>query len=256
MTRRKRRFSYEERYAIWLCNEMRCWWCREPLRLVDVTVDHVLPESLLDDDDKRQKILYDYGLSINFNINSYENWLPCHNRCNQSKSNKTPDFIPGNKVIFDSLRQKAPEMERVARAVSSNLSKDKVFNAMFVALERQTISMRDIDDLLRAFVDDPVKAGVPEDVIILDSGYWVRRDQIVSQGMCRCERQVCVGHSGKVYCYFTSSLSPWVTNTRLFWRCYDEIITCPRCSGQHKRGHIGLEGICGRPYLDQAMQRD
>ena len=57
MTRKKRKFSYPERFAVWHCNEHKCWWCKEPLRLVEVTVDHVLPESLLDDELQRQKIL-------------------------------------------------------------------------------------------------------------------------------------------------------------------------------------------------------
>jgi hypothetical protein len=256
MTFAKRRFSYVERYAIWSCNEKRCWWCKEPLRLPEVTVDHVLPESLLSNDDLRQRILADYGLPNDFNINGFENWLPCHNHCNQSKSNKAPSFVPGNKVILDALGRRALETQRIARAVSSNVAKDKVFKTIFAALELQTISMRDLDELLHAFVDDPDKAGVPDDVIILDSGYWIRREQIVRAGRCRCERDICVGQSEKVYCYFPSSLSPWVISTGLFWRCYDEVISCPRCSRPHKRGHVGRQALCGRPYLNQQAQCD
>jgi hypothetical protein len=110
--------------------------------------------------------------------------------------------------------------------------------------------------LLQAFVTDPANAGVPDDVIILDSGYWVPRDQIVREGICYCERNTCVDSRDKVYCYFQAWHSPWVVNTGLFWKCYDEIIPCPRCSGQHKRGHIGREGACGRPYLNQEAQHD
>jgi hypothetical protein len=256
MARRKRRFSYAERYAIWLCNERRCWLCKEPLRLWEVTVDHVLPESLRDDEDERQKILTDYGLPKNFNINGYENWLPCHNHCNQSKSNKAPEFIPGNKMILDGLARKASEMEKIARSVASNVAKDKVFKTIFAALEGQAISMHDLDGWLQAIVEDPVKAGVPGDVIILDSGYWTPRDQIEREGYCRCDREACVDRSSKAFCYFTKSLSPWVKNAGLFWKCYDETITCTRCSGRHKRGHVGLEGVCGRPYLDQDMRCD
>ncbi len=252
----KRRFSYPERYAVWHCNGQRCWWCGQPLRLPEVTVDHVLPESLLDDEDKRQEILTEYGLPKDFNIDGYENWLPCHNHCNQSKGNRSPAFVPGNKALLDGLKQRAHKAKWTARSVSSNVAKDRVFKTVFAALERQTITVRDLDELLGAFVADPAKAGVPDDVIILDSGYWVPRDQIVREGACRCERNACVGRSDKVYCYFQASLSPWVVSTGLFWRCYDEIIPCPRCSGQHKRGHIGRRDVCGRPYLNQDTQND
>ncbi len=256
MKRRKRKFSYPGRYAVWHCNGQRCWLCQAPLRLVEVTIDHVLPESLLDDEDKRQAILAYYGLPKDFNINSYENWLPCHHYCNQSKGDRAVAFVPGIKLIIDGLRKRASEAERTARAVSADVAKDKVFKTVFAALERQTITVRDLDELLNAFVENPAKAGVPEDVIILDSGYWVPRDQIVREGTCCCERNACVGHSDKVYCYFPSSLSTWVINKGLFWKCYDEVISCPRCSDQHKRGHIGREGVCGRPYLNQDTQSD
>jgi hypothetical protein len=253
---RKKRFSHAERYAVWFCNEKRCWRCTEPLRLFEATIDHVLPESLLDDDVKRRGILSDYGLPQDFNINGYENWLPCHNHCNQRKGSNVPEFIPGNKVIFDRLRQRALHTEQTAHSVSINADKDNVFKTIFAALERQTISMRDLDELLDAFIHEPAKSGVPEDVMILDSGYWIRLDQIAREEECRCERLACVSRSSKVYCYFPSSLSPWVVNTGLFWKCYDEIIHCPRCSDRHKRGHIGKQDVCGRPYLNQLTQSD
>lgn len=112
MKPRKRKFKYNERYAVWFCNEKRCWICHEPLRFFEVTVDHVLPESLLYDDAKRQEILATYGLSMDFRINGYENWLPCHNHCNVSKGIKTPSFVPGNKDIIDKLSKNAHRAER------------------------------------------------------------------------------------------------------------------------------------------------
>lgn len=256
MKRVKRKFSYAERYAVWYCNDQKCWWCKEPLRLVDVTIDHVLPESLLDDTATREAVLTEYGLPKDFKINGYENWLPCHNHCNQRKSSRLPAFVPGNKAILDGLAQRASGTARVANSVTSNVAKDKVLKIVFAALEQRTLSLRDLDDLLRAFVEDPIGAGVPLDVIILDSGYWIPRSEIVGEGICRCELNKCVDRNEKVYCYFQKSLSPWVITKGLFWRCYDEIIRCPRCSDYHKRGHIGREGVCTKPYHNQDSQSD
>ncbi|HEX3069194.1 MAG TPA: hypothetical protein VHX14_11520 [Thermoanaerobaculia bacterium] len=252
----KRKFSYAERYAIWHCNGQRCWWCKVPLRLVEVTVDHVLPEALLRDDRARQAVLAEYGLATDFEINSYENWLPCHDHCNKSKGKTKPAFVPGNKAILDLLKQRAPRTAEVTRSVSSNVARDQVFKTIFAALEQRTISMRELNDLLTAFVENPVNAGVPEDVIILDSGYWIPRAEIVREGICVCERKTCVGSRGKVYCYFQSSLPSWVVSTGLFWKCYDEFVTCRRCGLEHKRGHIGRVDICGEPYVNQASQSD
>jgi hypothetical protein len=140
--------------------------------------------------------------------------------------------------------------------VIANIAKDRVPGTVFAALEARALSLRDLEELLHAFVEDPAGAGVPDDVVILDSGYWIPRSEIVRGGTCRCERDNCVGSKGKVFCYFQKSLSDWVINTGLFWRCYDEAISCRRCSGQHKRGHVGLQGVCGDPYRNQETQTD
>lgn len=92
--------------------------------------------------------------------------------------------------------------------------------------------------------------------IPLDDGSVVLPDDIVSEGECACERANCVDAKGKVYCYFKRGLPRWVVNTRLYRKCYDELIRCPRCKKRHKRGHIGRKNSCARPYVHQVLQRD
>ena len=127
----KRRFSYAERYAVWLCHGPKCSYCTKPLELIDTTIDHQLPESLLYDDAGRAEVFAEYGLPADFNINGYENWLPCHNRCNQAKGSEVPEYVPGVKKIIERLRKKAQQVERVADSVALNIAKDKVFSTLF-----------------------------------------------------------------------------------------------------------------------------
>lgn len=42
--------------------------CTKPLELIDTTIDHQLPESLLCDDARRAAVLAEYGLPEDFNI--------------------------------------------------------------------------------------------------------------------------------------------------------------------------------------------
>lgn len=90
----------------------------------------------------------------------------------------------------------------------------------------------------------------------LDSGIFVPVKDLVYEGPCACERQACVGHEKRIYCYFTKAQSRWVIRKKLYWRCYDEIVKCPRCFLQHPRGHIGKVNICLNPYLNQEEQLD
>jgi hypothetical protein len=253
---RKRQFTYPERYAVWHCHGRRCWLCPKPLRLEDATIDHFFPESLLEDDDRRQRVLAEYGLSDDFDINGFGNWLPSHARCNQTKGPTTLRFMPGLAFMLEKLIRLAPKVERTARGISASATKDEVFARLFVALEQRAISTDDLRQLFRKLVEEPAPAVDPGDIILLDGGYWVHRKDVVREGQCRCERKSCVERPDKVYCYFRPDLSPWVVKTGLYWKCYDEIVRCPRCSQSHKRGHIGRDGTCQRPFRDQESQTD
>jgi hypothetical protein len=103
-----------------------------------------------------------------------------------------------------------------------------------VALEEPAISVEDLQALsdLGAPTSrevDPKK----EDIILLNNGYWLRRKDVAAEGLCTCDRQTCVDSMSKVYCYFSTALSIWVVRTGLFWKCYDEFISCTRCSNIH-----------------------
>jgi len=83
------------------------------------------------------------------------------------------------------------------------------------------------------------------DAIPLDTGVLLPKSEVIAEGFCECGRDNCVGHRGRVYCYWSKDLPMWVIAKRLYWRCYDEIIVCPQCGQKHKRGHIGEPGLCG-----------
>ncbi len=246
----KRSFSMAERYAVWLHNEKRCWLCTEPLRFFETTIDHVLPESLLGDADRLAHTLAQYGLPKDFQINGFANWLPCHQRCNQRKGTRMFRFVPENSFILERLLRVAPIVERAAKNVGTNAEKDRLIGSLSAALERKTISWEELQELI-----GPAVSGMAQ-MIHLDSGYWLHKTDIARECDCQCERNQCVGADHKVHCYFSRYLSQWVVTTGLYWRCYDEIITCPRCHGEHKRGHIGRSETCGQPFRNQENHTD
>ncbi len=257
---KKYKFSYSERYAVWLHHEKRCWLCREPLRLIETTIDHVVPESLLNDVATFRSIIDAYALPKDFYINGFENWLPCHNHCNQSKSSATFEFVPGNMLILNRLIRDADKVKRTSNSIKENVTKDKVFAAVFVALEQQKISLDDLQTFVMDFggrsliQDEPVSDMAK--MIRLDNGYWLHEDDVVASGRCTCDRDACVDSDTKVFCVWGKALSDWVVRKRLYWKCYDEIVACPRCQSSHKRGHIGKNRVCGDPYKDQLAHSD
>lgn len=75
--------DYIDRYCVWAEHDVRCFWCEEPVLFRDVTVDHVIPSSTTAEDLVGMK--REYGLPDEFQIESFENFVPAHVLCNIRK---------------------------------------------------------------------------------------------------------------------------------------------------------------------------
>ncbi len=93
-------------------------------------------------------------------------------------------------------------------------------------------------------------------LIALSDGNVYYPEEIESEGYCTCERLSCVGAETKMYCFWPRRLSAWARKKRLFADCYDEVVACPRCGFDHKRGHIGRKAFCNAPFANQRLQHD
>lgn len=139
-------------------------------------------------------------------------------------------------------------------------------DSMVLASKENANQIEDLKSALRSYAEKIIDNISPQsaqatatgiiNIIPLDTGYWVHPDQLADEGYCRCERNLCVDHDEKVYCYYPKWLPDWVIRKRLYWKCYDEIVNCPRCGVAHKRGHIGKLGVCRNPYKNQESQTD
>lgn len=144
----------------------------------------------------------------------------------------TPDGI-----VLNKLNQAL--IENSALAIKENLRK------YVVSLIDATDNAR-LPNLTEAFLNG----------LQLDNGIFTPLQDLVAEGPCTCERESCVDRETRVYCYFTKNQSQWVIKKKLFWKCYDEITSCPRCFTKHARGHIGRLDICLSPYKNQESQND
>jgi hypothetical protein len=178
----KRRFTDTERFAVWMHNGQRCYWCLEPLSLQETTIDHVIPEHLEDKPETFEMLRVHLGLPTTFVINDYCNWLPAHDRCNKSKSGKSLQPSPMVTDILEKLIRKADTVRKFALSLAVNTDKQKILGRVMAAVENGHIKKEDIFNLFapeRANVDNP-KLLQFEERLMVDRSRWhvmgVQRD--------------------------------------------------------------------------------
>jgi len=75
-------FNDTEQVAIWRGDGEKCFYCRTPVPYSELQVDHIVPEKI--PSGKLTELVP--VLPANFEINSIQNWVTCHQGCNIRKS--------------------------------------------------------------------------------------------------------------------------------------------------------------------------
>ncbi len=105
--------------AIWKAHKSKCVYCEELIPFNDLEIDHILPESLLDNPENLERIKLEYGLASDFDLNNYSNWLPSCSSCNNRKRNRL--FSERSTRFYIEIVAK-PKYEEIIR-IEQNLEK-------------------------------------------------------------------------------------------------------------------------------------
>ncbi|RWC48593.1 MAG: hypothetical protein EOS54_23035 [Mesorhizobium sp.] len=141
MSRRKYRFSAVERWVVFSIHGSKCYLGAHPINLLDMEVDHIIPESLLDDSGRLQYIFREYGLPIDFSINSYANWLPAYRHCNREKENSVFDPVAAILAPLNRARKKFAKCGSLERKCLNDKEVSKILNAVERALNLQATDL-------------------------------------------------------------------------------------------------------------------
>ena len=214
---RKHNFSNPERYAVWMHHDKVCYWCGEPLRFQEATVDHIIPENLIEKPAELEQTKKLYGLSASFQINDYCNWVPCHEHCNKSKSSKVFTPAPILLSVLDKTCKEADKVRKIEERVKLNVRKDKLLAKVAIALEAAEIDAADLQSLIAELdikPDEDTQALREEVFLHLDSGRWgithLTGDiATVTDGKRGGMTPVCEAPHPSWYCPYCGSCGPW-----------------------------------------------
>lgn len=143
-------FSKAQRYALWRIYNGNCFWCGEPIRYRDVTIDHVIPESIGDNQDELIRIKTMYSLPQEFQINDYCNWVPCHGTCNSSKKDSIFKASPAMIKILEGIEKQAKKAAQIENKVIREKKIDTILGKLDALVENEAISG---DEIVELFMD-------------------------------------------------------------------------------------------------------
>jgi len=153
----KYKHSLAQRYAVYTTHGEKCYLCKKPIDLKSMEVDHILPEELLNDKPRLERILELFGLPVDFGINTFNNWLPSCGPCNIRKSSIVFHPSPIIQVEIQRAINKASHASELAQKTVRKSEITKALNTLERAIDDGTLSatvLKDLEPLITYHVEE------------------------------------------------------------------------------------------------------
>lgn len=143
-------FSQSERFAVFTTHGPKCYICGCPVDLQTMHVDHIIPEDLLNSKERFETVLRDFDLPKDFDVNSFENWLPSCAPCNSKKGAAVFRTTPLIQMQLDRAADKADRARELARGTVGNATLSRSINTICRASEDTKLTIEHLRPLIES----------------------------------------------------------------------------------------------------------
>lgn len=147
----KQSFSTQVRNAIWKAHGSKCLYCTEPVRFINLIIDHVIPE--VTTADELRATIARVGLHVDFNILHWENHAPCCYECNKNKL-AYPLHDGVLSITLKRIEAKLPKVRELIRKAKGDDDLDKILRTVLLGLDSGSYTHEDLVnglELMRRF---------------------------------------------------------------------------------------------------------
>ncbi|WP_186767634.1 HNH endonuclease [Blastopirellula retiformator] len=185
--------------------------CTKPIDLKTMEIDHIIPESLILDRPKLEETLTAFGLSLDFSLNSYENWLPACRSCNGKKGANVFAPTPLVQLQLTKASRRAAQARSLAKRTVKQAEITKALNILEKADESGELS-DEVKLHLRAIGNlqeqerEPSRKNEP---ILLAPNFSIpahehssyHRDELLKSETCGCFFCLRIFNSSEIVCW-------------------------------------------------------
>jgi hypothetical protein len=174
-------FSIIQKASLYEVYGKKCFYCGELVYFRELHIDHIIPEYLLADKKKLSEAIKNYGLPQTFEINSYENWVPCHGRCNLRKGGELFDKTT---VLYylQLIQRKIPQLIEREINIIKKLDREKLLIALTISVETQELSLEELLSYQNAGrLPDSLRFKIQDEIEFIDRVYrhWLSQKDFI-----------------------------------------------------------------------------
>ena len=148
----RKKFPTSKRASIWRAHECRCVYCTELVTFADLDVDHIIPNHLRDRPEQFSRLLDEYGLNGDFEVDGLLNLVPSHRHCNLQKGGKI--LSKSRTIHFLSIAErKYSKALKIEAELIKQVQKDSIAVLLQVALEQGRLSQEELNSLMTGLTE-------------------------------------------------------------------------------------------------------
>jgi hypothetical protein len=174
----KQRFKPSFREALRLAHGERCIYCGRHILFRETKIDHVLPETTLQDPTKTRELKQRFGLPDSFNLLGDENLAPSCEPCNGQKSDLLlqPGFIA---IVLANVEKCLPKVRALFAERQAEIRLDKLLRLIARASEQHSFSIEALIRGIREVVGEDSSAALLSSAARKDEAYFASNHQIM-----------------------------------------------------------------------------
>lgn len=150
------KFSESEKVAIWTADGKKCFYDGAPILYSDLQIDHVVPEGISEGNLSELRPL----LLKNFEINSIENWVTCHQGCNCRKG---VFLFETNALLYylQMAKRRAAKVRKILEDFHIARDNDKLLSTLAVRMEQGHLNPAVVLSVIRNIPETPQRVNDP-----------------------------------------------------------------------------------------------
>jgi hypothetical protein len=141
------RFSASQREALWLAYDKKCAYTRELLDISSFHIDHIIPESLVNNPSELERIITQLGLPRDFDVFGYGNLLPSRPGANLQKGSVIFDPAPIQFFLGIAASKKALVEANIER-IEKQIIRGRALILLQKCLERGDLDASEVATIL------------------------------------------------------------------------------------------------------------